>query len=281
MSNRQVGNFRSSKAKGASVPMPKQSRQGSFAFIGKLLVAVLGLGLTAVAIVGIRQAVLTVNAQKIETVQIEGPLERVDEDSIKTAVNRFVATSLVAIDLDQLKRELEADPWIHAVSIRREWPGTLILGIEEEVAIARWGSSQLLNPKSQIFQPQDITEYMQLPLLSGPQGSEGDVMAQYQQFNQLLYPLGVRIRDLNRNARGAMTLTLTNGVVVRLGRNDLLARMRRLVVFMKSEFRDQVDKLQTIDLRYRNGLAVEPKPEQLSESVDSPEAADADRLVAL
>jgi cell division protein FtsQ len=281
MSNRQVGNFRSSKAKGASVPMPKQSRQGSFAFIGKLLVAVLGLGLTAVAIVGVRQAVLTVNAQKIETVQIEGPLERVDEESVKTAVNRFVATSLVAIDLDQLKQELEADPWIHTVSIRREWPGTLILQIEEEVAIARWGDNQLLNPKGQIFQPQEISQYMQLPLLSGPPGSESVVMAQYQQFNQLLYPLGVRIRDLNRNARGALTLTLTNGVVVRLGRNDVLARMRRLVVFLKSEFRDQVDRLQTIDLRYRNGLAVEPKSEQLSDSPVSPEESDADRLVAL
>jgi cell division protein FtsQ len=281
MSNRQVGNFRSSKAKGASVPMPKQSRQGSFAFIGKLLVAVLGLGLTAMAIVGIRQAVLTVNAQKIETVQIEGPLERVDEESVKSAVNRFVATSLVAIDLDQLKQELEADPWIHTVSIRREWPGTLILRIEEEVAIARWGDNQLLNPKGQIFRPEEISQYMQLPLLSGPPGSESGVMAQYQQFNQLLYPLGVRIRDLNRNARGALTLTLTNGVVVRLGRNDVLARMRRLVAFLKSEFRDQVDRLQTIDLRYRNGLAVEPKPEQLSESTDSPEETDADRLVAL
>jgi cell division protein FtsQ len=281
MANRQVGNYRSSRARGASVPMPRQSRQGSFALLGKLLVAVLGLGLTAVTVVGIRQAVLKVNSQKIETVQIEGPLERVVEGSVKDAVNRFVATSLVAIDLDLLKQELEADPWIHEVNIRREWPGTLILAIEEEVPIARWGTRQLLNPAGQIFEPQDIAGFMQLPLLSGPQGSESMVMAQYQQFNQLLYPLGVRIRDLNRNARGALTLTLTNGLVVKLGRNEVLARMRRLVAFLQSPFREQINALQTIDLRYRNGLAVEPKSEQLSETTDEPEESEVDRLVAL
>ncbi len=281
MANRQVGNYRSSRAKGASVPMPRQSRQGRFALLGKLMVAVLGLGLTAVAMIGIRQAVMTVNSQKIEAVLIEGPLQRVDENNIKAAVNRFVSTSLVAIDLDLLKQELEAEPWIHEVSIRREWPDTLILAIEEEVAIARWGDNQLLNPEGEIFEPADISEQMQLPLLSGPAQSESAVMEQYQQFNQLLYPLGVRIRDLNRNSRGALTLTLTNGVIVKLGRDDVIERMRRLVVFLQSGFRDQVTALQTIDLRYRNGLAIEPRKADLNETAANPEETDTGSLVAL
>ena len=283
MANRQVGKFRSNRAKGASTPMPEQSRQGIFAFIGRLLVAMLGIALTVVMVFGIRQAVMTVNAQKIETVVIEGQLDHADADNIKAAVNQFVATSLVALDLDLLKQELEVEPWIHEVAIRREWPGTLIIRVEEEVAIARWGDRQLLNSEGRIFSPEHVLGQEQLPLLSGPEHSEADVMKQYQQFNQLLYPLGVRIRDLNRNDRGALTLTLTNGVIVKLGRNEVLARMRRLVTFLQSGFREQVANLQTIDLRYDNGLAVEPRAEEkapeLSSGTDSDE--DKERLVAL
>src|SRR5690606_25337729 len=97
---------------------------------------------------------------------------------------------------------------------------------------------------------------LQLPQLTGPLESEAYVMRQYLQFNQLLYPLGVRIRDLALNDRRAWTMTLTNGVVVRLGQDAVLERLRRLVAFLESEHRAQLGDFASIDLRYTNGIAV-------------------------
>jgi len=256
MTDRQVGQFRSARARGASVRMPAQANDRKLATIGRLLLAIMGLSISALVVVGVKQAVEKVNQQKIETVVIEGELNFVSEDAIKESVLRFVATSLVAIDLDVLKQELEAQPWINHVAIRREWPDKLMIQVEEEVAIARWGEGELLNQAGQIFSPRSIVDQMQLPHLSGPSENEKTVMSQYLEFNQLLYPLGVRIRDLSMNERSAWSMTLTNGVVVRLGREKVLERLRRLVVFLESRFAEDLQEVATIDLRYRNGLAV-------------------------
>jgi cell division protein FtsQ len=259
MSNRQVGTFRSGRARGASVSMPQRENQGRYALVGRVMVTVLGLALTVLAGYGVVQAYHKVNAQKIETVQIEGTLNYVSEMDITDAVNRFVSASLVAIDLDLLKAELETQPWISQVSVRREWPDRLVIHVEEEQPIARWNDYQLLNQQGQIFAPESALDQLQLPRLTGPEQSEQQVMLQYLQFNQLLYPLGVRIRDLALNERGAWTMTLTNGAEVRLGRDLVLERLRRLVVFLESEHGEQIANIGSIDLRYRNGIAVAPR----------------------
>jgi cell division protein FtsQ len=257
--DRQVGKFRSRTARGATVRMPAQNRQGRYAFVGRVLVALLSLGACAIACIGIYLALQQVNGQKIETVVIEGQMNFVSEQDIKDTVNRFVSASLIALDLEALKQELEMLPWISKVAVQREWPDKLIIDVEEELAIARWRDSELLNQQGQIFVPDSIDGLVNLPRLSGPLQSEKQVMQQYQKFNQLMYPLGVRIRDLSMNDRGALTMLLTNGVKVKLGKEDVLERMRRLVAFMESRYSADLLNMETIDLRYTNGIAVAPR----------------------
>jgi len=268
MAERIVGNYRPPRGRGASVRQSPRSGRHWLASLGRALLTVLGLALTLLIGYGIREAFVTVNTQKISTVQIEGVLHFLSNTELEDAVNRFVETSLVALDLDLLKQELEARPWVHRAEVRRQWPDRLIIRIEEELAIARWGKGQLLNQQGRVFQPDTIAEQMQLPYLGGPAGSEQSVMQQYQQFNQLLYPLGVRMRELELNDRGAWTITFTNTaqgdnlVQVKVGREDVLERMRRLVTFLESGAAAGMPLLASIDLRYMNGLAVSFREEE-------------------
>jgi len=255
------------RGRGASARMPNRRDSDSrYALLGRTLVVVLGLGLTVLAGIGLMDAYQQVNTRRIATVQIEGVLNFVSETEIKDAVSRYVSASLMAIELDLLKQELETLPWISEVQVRREWPDKLVIKVDEELAIARWGGGHLLNQQGQVFSPHSLVEQMQLPHLAGPIDSEQMVMRQYLEFNQLLYPLGVRIRDLVLNERGAWTMTLTNGVEVRLGRSAVLERLRRLVAFLESDYSMELGNIASIDLRYRNGFAVARRQdaEQLS-----------------
>ena len=45
------------------------------------------------------------------------------------AVNSYISESLLLVDMDEIKSELEAMPWIRSVDIRREWPDTMVLNI--------------------------------------------------------------------------------------------------------------------------------------------------------
>ncbi|HTQ99635.1 MAG TPA: cell division protein FtsQ/DivIB [Candidatus Acidoferrum sp.] len=224
--------------------------------VTRMLIAAFSLVIIGVTAYGVNLAVNKVNSQRIEKVHISGALAFVTEEQIKQTIGADVSASLVNADLGRIKQKLEDLPWIRQAEVRREWPDALDITVEEEIAIARWGNKELLNQQGQVFAPDRIDEQLQLPLLAGPVNSEGKVMRQYQEFNQLLYPLGVRIRDLTLHDNGSYSLTLTNGVWVKLGRQDLLERLRRLVMFLQSEFGKDLHDVEAIDLRYRNGLAV-------------------------
>lgn len=233
---------------------PPERRQVS---AGRVMVLLFSVAVIGAAGYGVTLAVEKINSQRVELVHIEGNLTFVSEEKIKQTVGAEVSTSLIAVDLALVKEKLEALPWIREAEIHREWPNAISIYVEEEIAIARWGQDQLLNQQGQVFRPESIDDQLQLPLLAGPEHSEAKVMRQYQEFNQLLYPLGVRIRDLTLNDSGSFELTLINGVRVKLGREDVLERLRRLIVFLESENGSNLQGVESIDLRYRNGLAVQ------------------------
>lgn len=208
-----------------------------------------------------------VSTQKIETVKIEGSLNYVTEDEVSRIVSRFTDQSLVTINLDLVKQGLEVNPWIKTVNIRREWPGTIIINVVEEIAIARWRESQLLNQEGRVFSPDSVLEQAYLPYLTGPEGQEQQVMEQFRKFNQLLYPLGLRVATLGVNSRGAWDMQLENGITIKAGKTKVMEKMRRLVSFMGSNFIEQMINIESIDLRYSNGISVKKRELAVEEMV--------------
>lgn len=275
MSRRTVGNYRSARAHGASVAVPARNRDSLFAAAGRVLLALLALALAAVIAVGVREAFLQVNNQKINVVQIEGNLANLSRSELEETVTRFVADSLVSLDLGLLKSSLEAQPWIHSAEVRRVWPDRLIIRVREELPIARWGEDQLLNQDGQAFAPPSIERHRSLPFLSGPDGTQELMMRQYLQFNQLLYPLGVRITDITLSERQAWTIRFGNAartgvpvdVVARVGKDDVLERMKRLVAFLEAVPAQELQSVASLDLRYTNGVAVMPLSPEAGEEL--------------
>ncbi len=214
-----------------------------------------------------RQLYQTLSEQRIRFVKLEGALNNVREQEIKLAFAGFMNQSMIAVDLEQVQASLEAHPWIRDVQLRREWPDTMIIDVTEERAIARWGEQALLNQEGRVFTPSDTTGHEHLPRLMGPSGSEREVMEQYQKFNQLLYPLGMRMSRLEMSARGGWEMSLDNGVKVRVGKHNIMDRMRRFVTLVDVLLEQNMDSLEAVDLRYSNGVAVskrKPEPEELA-----------------
>ena len=200
-----------------------------------------------------------VSSQRVEQVLIEGEVNYISEQDVLAAVNSFISESLLLVDMVEIKKELELRPWIRSVTIRREWPDTLVLNVTEEKAIARWGEKRLLNQDGAIFSPDSIVGLEQLAILTGPDDSARKVMEQYQLFSQLLYQRGLKIAELSLSDRGAWRLMLANGVQVNIGKADVMARMRRLVDFLDPFFMEHMVSVESIDLRYTSGIAVKNK----------------------
>lgn len=195
----------------------------------------------------------------VQTVLMANPLQRVDEQNVREVLANHLNVGFFALDVQAIKTALEADPWVEKVTISRIWPDTLSVAITEEIAIARWGDSALLNQFGETFEPYTMENDLALPLLNGPQGQQRRVMEQYQTFSQMLFSSGLRIRELSLNERGSWSLRLHNGAEVMIGRNEVVERMQRFVSLYDRHLYSQLDQIEAFDLRYNNGISIRKK----------------------
>ena len=159
-------------------------------------------------------------------------------------------------DVKLAKEILEQEPWVYAARVERVWPRSLSVSLVEQVAIARWGNAGLINQYGAIFTPSERRTLAALPLLTGPLGKHDVMMGQYQRFSQILFPAGVRLTGLDLSPRGSWQLTLDDHVAVMLGRADVENKLQRFVDFYNSGSLANDTVLNTVDLRYANGIAV-------------------------
>lgn len=239
----------------AKEPLSQRLPKPSFGFLKRLvwpvMLAVLGFGAYEAA-----QRLLPYADRPIAKVNVQGDLSYISQQAVQQRIAPYIAASFFSIDLAGMRRELEQMPWIAHAEVRRVWPDQVMVRLEEQLPIARWGDEALLNNQGQAFTPRELAHYEQLPQLWGPLRAQEQVMQQYQMLSQMLRPLGFSIARLELRERGSWFLSTGQGVELLLGRDHLVEKMRRFISIYEKTLKDQIANIERVDLRYPNGLAV-------------------------
>ncbi|MFV0455464.1 MAG: cell division protein FtsQ/DivIB [Pseudomonas sp.] len=238
--------------------LPRPSWNGLKRFLWPLLLVGLVVGLYELG-----QRLLPYADRPIAKVSVQGELSYVSQQAVQARMAPFVEASFFEVDLEALRHDLEQMPWIAHVEARRIWPDQVMVRLDEQLPIARWGDEALLNNSGQAFAPNDLAEYEHLPQLYGPKRAQLRVMQQYQLLSQMLRPLGFSIARLELRARGSWFLTTSQGIELLLGRDQVIEKMRRFTAIYQQALEQESENIARIDLRYANGLAVawhEPNP---------------------
>ena len=199
--------------------------------------------------------------QPIARISVEGDLSYVNQQAVQQRIAPYANASFFKVDLLSLRRELELMPWIASAQVRRVWPDQLVVRLEEQLPIARWGDEALLHNQGEAFAPQEVSNYQHLPQLYGPRRAQQQVMQQYQVLSQMLRPMGFSVARLELRERGSWFLTTGAGsagpgIELLLGRDHLVEKMRRFLAIYDKTLKEQITNIARIDLRYANGLAV-------------------------
>jgi cell division protein FtsQ len=194
--------------------------------------------------------------QPIATISVEGDLSYVNQQAVQQRIEPYAAASFFSVDLLSMRRELESMPWIASAQVRRVWPDQLVVRLEEQLPIARWGDEALLNNQGEAFAPLELADYPHLPQLYGPKRAQQQVMQQYQMLSQILRPMGFSVARLELRERGSWFLSTGQGIELLLGRDHLVEKMRRFTAIYAKNLKEQQTNIARIDLRYANGLAV-------------------------
>ena len=151
---------------------------------------------------------------------------------------------------------MQQQPWVSQVAVRKQWPGKLVIVVTEHSPVAIWNSQFLLNKRGEVFKA-PLSELAQpLPKLNGPDGAEQDALKMFSQLQALLALHQFQAETLSVNERFAWEVTLSNGIALKLGREDTLKRVQRFIDLYPVISKQKPEAIEQVDLRYDTGLAV-------------------------
>ena len=197
--------------------------------------------------------------QSIDRVVINGEFNYLSERDVIDLIDENVQTGFLTLDLPELNRKIVEQDWIRSSSIRRSWPATLIVNIEEEIPVARWGEQQLLNNVGDYIDVINKDSVSHLPVIFSQVADTKEIIKIYQLISELLGPVGLSIDKVESDNAGSWTLTVLSDIKIILGRDQLVEKLQRLQSVWMAELSSQEKNINAIDLRYPNGLAVKWK----------------------
>ena len=192
----------------------------------------------------------------VRRVLVEGAFQRVSPPEIETAVVEVVRGGLASVDLDRVRERVERIDWVDRAVVQRRWPDAIRVVVTEQVAAARWNEAGLLNARGELFLRNARYVPPELPLLQGPQGSEGPVAQLYLEAQGRLLEAGLRLTGVRLDERGAWQVELANGVVVKLGRQFVDERLERFIRLASPLVAKRLAEINHVDMRYTNGFSV-------------------------
>lgn len=219
--------------------------------LNKLSASLFGIAVVLM-LFGVLHYVLYLPRFAVRTVQLEVPLQRVDAAKVAAVVRNELRGNFFTIDLARTQRDFERLPWVRKAEVRSHFPWQLDVRLEEQVALARWNGSKMVNTHGEVF---DATSKQTLPDFTGPAGSAVEVMQRYLRFSSMLAALGQRVTQISLSPRGAWQLQLQDGLQVRLGRDRMEHRLARFVAAYPYTLANMQQAARYVDLRYRNGFA--------------------------
>lgn len=195
----------------------------------------------------------------IDSVQVGGQFEHLSQDEIRQQLHQELTGDYFTADIAAMKASLQSMPWVQDVAIRRQWPSTIHIHIEEKQPVAYWWDDTLLSDQGELFKPARIDRNMQMPMIKGPDGLHHKVWEFMHVLHAELSSIGLEVEELVLDERRSWSLRLSNGVEVQLGRNDTEKRMQRLNKVFSMQNAPNIDDIEYIDLRYPNGFALKGK----------------------
>lgn len=192
----------------------------------------------------------------VRSVQVDGNLLYQDRQQLMDAMLPHVTGGFFGVDLRQVERAVRDLPWVYAASVRRQWPDSLIVSVDEQVPLAYWGEDALLNHFGDVFRPDHVDIGLDLPKLTGRAGRELALIERFLEVHALLRTAGLEVTGISEDARRSWVIHLADGTRILMGRHTDMHRLDRLARNYSKIASHRQAPAERIDLRYTNGIAV-------------------------
>lgn len=190
----------------------------------------------------------------VRVIEVEGELHHHSSQLLQETLSERLDGGILTANLQELKEAAEELPWVGHASLRRVWPDTLKVRVEEHRPIARWNADGLVTAEGIVFRPSGGVMPAGLPLLEGDDRQAPEVVEHYLKWRDELMLVGHLIQTLSLDPRGDWRVGLVMGTELRLGTGPVETRLARFIA--SAPQLEAAGQLQVVDLRYANGFSV-------------------------
>ena len=202
----------------------------------------------------------------IARIVVHGELTHNNAVTLRANVAPHLVGNFFTVDLRAARAAFEQVPWVRHAQVQRVYPGSLRVDLQEHQAVAYWGpesGSALVNTQGEVFEANtgDV-EDDDLPRLSGPPDTSGEVLRMHGLLAAVFKPLALEVDVLELTGRGGWRATLDTQAVVELGGGtpaeivQRTERFARTLTQVASQYGRRADALESADLRHDGGYAL-------------------------
>jgi cell division protein FtsQ len=183
------------------------------------------LGNTMVGFADERAAALGLNLQNVRLVGVSPQAE----DDVKKALPFHRGDPIAFMDLGAVQRAVENVGWVRSATVRRQFPGSLIVTVVERPRLAVWqyhGQDTVIDDQGQVIPEARADRFPDLPLVVGEGANEtaNDILELMRSRPQLLQ----KTYALQRVDTRRWNILLKNGAVIKLPALDQDQAFNRL-----------------------------------------------------
>lgn len=232
------------------------TRGQKLANMGGWLLLIIAIVVLVAGVYGLYRVMTDAKAAQLE---VFGTRSQLEQSQVLQHVTPVVQHNYFTSDLRQIRDKTLELTWVDRVVVSRAWPNGIKLRIMPRQPIARWGTGRLLSDSGDIFSEVSAKNYQQLPLLHGPTTHSKMMMRRYNEINELFLPAQLRLKELYLTERMTWFMQFDSGLRVIVDKDQTMSKLQRLSQLAHSDLKPVWSRISAIDLRYRNGLAIQWK----------------------
>lgn len=199
------------------------------------------------------------NRFPVQQIQVFGTFNHLSEQNLRDALEKYLEYNYFDVKLDNIKTTAEQLAWVESAVIKKAWPDTIVVEIQERVAVANWGDTHLISHRHTIFHSHQTPTIAGLPTFIGAEEHAVLIMDHYRQLSRSLKAVDLAIDTLILAERMSWTLRLTNGLVIIVDDQQAIEKVQRFVALYQQMPEQDRQSMEQVDLRYENGLAIKWK----------------------
>ncbi|MHA3104427.1 cell division protein FtsQ/DivIB [Acinetobacter sp. ANC 3791] len=194
---------------------------------------------------------------RVADLQVVGNDSALEAQQVGAYVKPIIRDNYFTSDLEKIRDRTLEISWVDRVVISRAWPNAIRVRVFPRHPIARWGTGRLLSENGDVYSEAAPQPHNDLPLLHGPISQSQLMMRRYNEINQLFQPFNLHLKELYLTERMTWFMQFDSGLRIIVDQDQTMSKLQRLSVLAGTDLKPIWSQIATVDLRYRNGLAIQ------------------------